>query len=78
MGLESSFQIAPKNRPKINILEMTSSSNYFGIAVFLLPSLVTGPMFMSISLLVLELWQFSLIGDRPEIQKSEIPLSEFS
>ena len=55
MGLESSFQIAPKNRPKINILEMTSSSNYFGIAVFLLPSLVTGPMFMSISLLVLEL-----------------------
>ena len=37
-----------------------------------LSSLVTGPSFMSISLLVLELWQFSFIRDWPEIWKSEI------
>ena len=43
----------------------------------LLSSLVTGPSFMSISSLVLELWQFSFIRDWPEIRKSEIPPSEF-
>ena len=32
---------------------------------------------MWISLLVLELWQFSFIKDWPEIQKSEILPSEF-
>ena len=32
---------------------------------------------MSISSLVLELWQFSFIRDWPEIRKSEIPPSEF-
>ena len=37
-----------------------------------LSSFVTGPSFMSISLLVLELWQFSFIRDWPEIWKSEI------
>ena len=42
-----------------------------------LSSLVNGQNFMSISLLVLELWQFSLIKDWPEIWKSEIPPSEF-
>ena len=39
--------------------------------------LVTGPSFMSILSLVLELWQFSFIRDWPEIRKSEIPPSEF-
>ena len=48
---------------------------YFG--VFLLPSVVTGTSFMSVSLLVRELWQFSIIRDWPEIRKSEIPPSEF-
>ena len=37
----------------------TSMSNVFDIAFFLLSSLVTGQSFMSISSLVLELWQFS-------------------
>ena len=37
----------------------------------------TGPNFMSISLLVLELSQFLFIGDWPEIRKSEIPRSDF-
>ena len=45
--------------------------------LFLLSSLVTGPSFMSISSLVLELWQFLFIRDWPEIQKFEIPPSEF-
>ena len=39
----------------------------------LFSSLVTGPSLMSISSMVLELWQFSFTRDWPEIQKSEIP-----
>ena len=55
--------------------DMTSLSNIFDL--FLLLILVTGPSFMSISSLVLELQQFSFITDWPEIWKSEIPPSEF-
>ena len=44
---------------------------------FLLSSLVTGPSFMSISLLVLELWQSSFIRDWLEIRKLEISPSDF-
>ena len=80
---ESSFWTAP-NWPKIRKVtmmsqfsEMTSTSIFFEVVVFLLSSLVTGPSFMSISWLVLELWQFSFIRDWPEIRKSEIPTSEF-
>ena len=50
---------------------------FFDVILFLLSSLVTGPRFMSISSLVLGLWQFSFIKDWPEIQKSEIPPFEF-
>ena len=57
--------------------DMTSLSKFFDVILFLLSSLVTGPNFMSISSLVLELWQFSFIRDWPEIRKSEIPKSEF-
>ena len=53
---------------------MTST---FDVVLFLLSSLVTGPSFMSLSSLFLELWQFSFIRDWPEIRKSEIPTSEF-
>ena len=42
--------------------DKTSSSSFLDVAVFLLSSLVTGPSFMSISLLVLELWQFFCKG----------------
>ena len=35
-------------------VDMKSSLNFFEVAVFLLPILVTGPSFMPISLLVLE------------------------
>ena len=54
--------------------DMTSSSNSFVVDVFPLSSSVTGPSFMSISRLVLELWQLLVIK---EIRKSEIPPSEF-
>ena len=56
---------------------MTSSSNFFECFLFLLSGLVTGPNFMPISSLVLQLCQFLFIRDWPEIRKSEIPPSEF-
>ena len=56
---------------------MTSSSFFFDVALFLLSSVVTGPSFMSVSWLVLELWQFLHIRYWPEFWELEIPLSEF-
>ena len=53
--------------------DMTSLSIFFDVAVFFSSSLVTGPSLMSMSLMVLELWQFSLLRDWPEIQKLDIP-----
>ena len=47
------------------------------VAVFLLSALFTGPSFMLISWLALDLWQFLFIKDWPEIPKSQIPPSEF-
>ena len=41
--------------------DMTSFSNFFDAFLFLLSHLVTGPSFISISSLVLELWQFTFI-----------------
>ena len=66
-----------KNDNDVTIFEMKSSSNFFDFVSFLLSSLVTDPSFMSISSLVLELWQFLFIRDSPEIQKSEKTSSEF-
>ena len=59
------------------IFGMTSSPFFFYVFLFLLSSVVTGLSFMSISSLVLELWQLSFIRDWPEIRKSEIPPPEF-
>ena len=58
-------------------LDMTSPLNFFDDFVFLLWILVTGLSFMSISWLVLELWQFLFTKDWPEIQKSGILMSDF-
>ena len=66
-----------KNDNDVTIYHMPSSPNFFDVNLFLLLNLVVGPSFMSISSLVLQLWQFTFIRDWPEIQKSEIPLSEF-
>ena len=46
--------------------------------ILFLSGLVTSPSFMSISSLVLELWQFLFIRDWPEIWKSEIPFLSFA
>ena len=80
---DSGLRTAP-NWPKIKKMtmtsqfsDMTSKSNFFDDVLFLLSSLVSDPSFMSISSLVLELWQLSFIRDWPEIRKSEIPPSEF-
>ena len=54
-----------KNDNDVTISDMTSTSNFFDDVLFLLSSLVTCPSFMSISSLVLELWQFSFIRDWP-------------
>ena len=53
--------------------DMKSSSNFFEVILFLLSSLVTVLGFMSISSLVLGLWQFSVLRDWPEILKWKIP-----
>ena len=83
MHPESGFGIAP-NWSKIWKMTMTSqfaniisSSNIFDAVLFLLSNLVTGPSFIPILSLVLELWQFSFIRDWAEIRKSEITSSEF-
>ena len=80
---ESGLRTAP-NWPKIRKMtmtsqfsDMTSTSNFFVVDLFLLSTLVAGLSFMSISSLVLELWQFPFIRDWPEIRKSEISPSEF-
>ena len=65
------------NWPKIRKMTMTSTANFFDVVWFLLSSLVAGSSLMSISSLVLELWQFSFIRDWREICKSEIHPSEF-
>ena len=50
---------------------------FFDVVLFFLYSLITGPSSMSISSLVLELWQFSFIRDWSEIRKPDITPSEF-
>ena len=83
MHSEPGFQIAPiwsengKMTMTSQFVDMKSLLIFFDVILFLLSSLVTGPSFMSISSLVLELWQFSFIRDWPEIRKLEIPPSEF-
>ena len=69
---ESGFRIAP-DWPLIG--KMTSMLQFSDITSF--SCFVTGPRFMSMSLLVLQLWQFSFMKDWPEIQKPEKTSSEF-
>ena len=73
----SKLAINLKNDNYATNSDVTPVSEFFDTAVFFFSSLVTGPSFTSISLLVLELWQFSSVKGWPEIWKSEIPPSEF-
>ena len=80
---ESCFRFVPnwpyfeKMTMASQFADMKSSSKVFDIVLFLSSRLITGANFMSISSLVLELWQSLFIMDWPEIRKSEIPPSEF-
>ena len=58
--------------------QISEKTSFFDVVSFLLSNLVNGPSFMSISSLVLELWQFPFTRDWPEIRNSEMPPSEFS
>ena len=58
--------------------DMASSPKFFDVFLFVLSNLVTGPTFMSISLLVLELWLFSFVRYWSEIWNSEIPVWVFA
>ena len=69
------LQISHEGQWRHNLLAWPH--HLFDAALFPLSGLVTGSSFMSISSLVLELWQFSFIRDWPEIKKSEIPSPEF-
>ena len=59
----SKLVINLKNDNDISICWHVVIDNFFDPVLFLLSSLVTGPSFMTISSLVLELWQFSFIRD---------------
>ena len=79
MHPESGFRITP-SCPSIKrntIWWHDVIINFLKVVLFLVSSLVTGPRFMLISSLVLELWQFFYIRDWPEILKSKMPQSEF-
>ena len=57
----SKLAINRKNDNEATNSDITASSKIFDIAVFFFSGLVTGPSFKSVSLLLLELWQFSSI-----------------
>ena len=59
----SKLAINQENDNGVTICRNNVMSLFFDVAVFLLSSLVTDPSFMSMSLLVLELRQFSFVRD---------------
>ena len=73
----SKLTINQKNDNEVTIFQHTIIFEFFDVILFLLSILVTCTSFMSISSVVLELWQFYFIRDWPEIRKLEIPPSEF-
>ena len=73
----SNSVINQENNNDITIYWHDVIVNFLDVVLLALSKLVTGPRFMLISSLVLELWQFSFIRVWPEIRKSKIPSSEF-
>ena len=72
------FTISWKKDNDVKICWHDVIVNFFNVVVFLLSSLVTGPSFMPISWLILELWQFSFIEDWPEIRNQKYPRLSFA
>ena len=66
----------PKHDNDVTIFRHDFKVKIFWRRIVYLVSLVTGSNFMSVSSLVLELWQLSFVRDWPEIRKSEIPSPE--
>ena len=66
MHPESDFKLAinQKNDNDITIFQYKVIVILFNVVLFLLSSLVTGPSFISISALFLELWQFAFYIDQ--------------
>ena len=83
MRPESGFRMATnwpeigKNTITSQFADMASSSSFYGVTLFLLSNLVTGPIFMSILWLVLKLSRFSFIKDWLQMRKLQIHPSEF-
>ena len=81
--LESSFWIAPnwpncsKNDNDVIICRHDIIVKFF-VYLFLLSSVVAGPSFMSVSSLVLGLWQFFLWGIDQKSEDWKYPLLRFS
>ena len=74
---ESKFAIKQKNDNDVTIYLRDAIVTLFDPALYPLSNLVTGPCFLSISSLVLELWQFYFLRDWAEIRKSDTSPSEF-
>ena len=60
-----------------HFFNMKPPSIFFDVLLLLLSDLVTGTIFISISQLIPDLWQFVFIKDWPEIRKLEIASSGF-
>ena len=65
----------PENDNDVTVSRHDVNVKFFRVVLFLLLSLVTGPSFMSISSLVLDLWQFLFY--KGLTRNPEIPPSEF-
>ena len=77
---EFNFRMAGINWKKYNTVTICWHDlimNFVNLAVVFISSLVSGPGLLWISSLVLELWQFLLIKDWPEIRQLKITLSVF-
>ena len=71
----SKLTINLKNYNDIIIWRHEAIFKFFKVVVFLLSSLVSDASFMSVSLLVLELWQFLFIRDlakKPQIKNTPV------
>ena len=73
----SNLAIIGKMTMTSHFADMMLSSHFFDVVLFLLSRLLTDPSFMSISSLVVELWQFSFISDWPVTENQIYPCLSF-
>ena len=68
----------PKNDNDVTIFRNDVIIKFIDVVLFLLSGLVTGPSFMSVSSLVLELWQLSFIRDDYKSENREYSRLRFA